>query len=305
MERMMRKDTDITTEILGMEINKKAKYRSETSRILSDFIKTPSAMIGLTLISLLLLVALTANFVASQGIDDQNLRKSLAAPSEEFPLGADEFGRDLLSRIIYGSRISLEVSILVTSISAITGVTLGALSGYFEGILDTIVQGAVDISWAFPTVLLAIFLVAILGPGLVSVMISVGLGYWGGFARVVRGQVLSLREREYVVASKALGANNFRVMFRHILPNCIAPVIVMATLMMADAILIEATLSFLGMGAQPPIPSWGSILAGGRQYLRLAPWVMIYPGLAIMLTVFGFNLLGDGLRDVLDPRLRR
>jgi peptide/nickel transport system permease protein len=305
MERMMRKDTDITTEILGMEINKKAKYRSETSRILSDFIKTPSAMIGITLISLLLLVALTANFVASQGIDDQNLRKSLAAPSEEFPLGADEFGRDLLSRIIYGSRISLEVSILVTSISAITGVTLGALSGYFEGILDTIVQGAVDISWAFPTVLLAIFLVAILGPGLVSVMISVGLGYWGGFARVVRGQVLSLREREYVVASKALGANNFRVMFRHILPNCIAPVIVMATLMMADAILIEATLSFLGMGAQPPIPSWGSILAGGRQYLRLAPWVMIYPGLAIMLTVFGFNLLGDGLRDVLDPRLRR
>jgi len=301
----MIKEPDKTIRNLGLETNiGETHFRQDKSRMWSRFFRTPSAVIGLTLISLLLLVALLANFIASQGSDDQNLRKSLDAPSSEFPLGADEFGRDLLSRIIYGSRISLEVSILVTSISALTGVTLGALSGYYGGILDTIVQGAVDISWAFPTILLAIFLVAILGPGLVSVMISVGLGYWGGFSRVVRGQVLSLREREFVIASRALGADNFRIMFRHILPNCIAPVIVMATLMMADAILIEATLSFLGMGAQPPIPSWGSILAGGRAYLRLAPWVMIYPGLTIMLTVLGFNLLGDGLRDVLDPRLR-
>ena len=266
--------------------------------------KSPSALIGLTIIILLVLIALMANFIAPQGIDDQNLRKGLFPPSSEFPLGTDELGRDLLSRIIYGSRISLEVAILVTFISAITGVSLGAIAGIYGGIIDTIIQGAVDISWAFPTVLLAIFLVAVLGPSLLSVMIAVGLGYWGGFARVVRGQILSLREQEFVIAAQALGSSRSRIMRFHLLPNCIAPVIVMATLMLADAILIEATLSFLGMGAQPPTPSWGSILSSGRAYLRLAPWVTLFPGLAIMLTVLGFNLLGDGLRDALDPKLR-
>jgi peptide/nickel transport system permease protein len=261
-------------------------------------------MIGLTLIVLLLFIALTANLIAPQGIDDQDLRKGLFPPSSQFLLGTDELGRDLLSRIIFGSRVSLEVSLLVTFISAITGVSLGAIAGFYGGRIDTIIQGAVDISWAFPTVLLAIFLVAILGPSLASVMLSVGLGYWGGFARVVRGQILSLREQEFVLAARALGSNKARIMFLHLLPNCIAPVIVMATLMLADAILIEATLSFLGLGAQPPTPSWGSILASGRAYLRLAPWVPFVPGLAIMFTVLGFNLLGDGLRDTLDPKLR-
>lgn len=261
-------------------------------------------MIGLVLVVLLLLTALTADLIAPQGIDEQDLRKGLLPPSREFPLGTDEFGRDLLSRIIHGSRVSLQVGILAMSISAVVGVSLGAIAGYFGGRLDYIVQGMVDISWAFPTVLLAIFLVAVLGPGLGSVMIAVGLGYWGGFTRVVRGQVLSLREWEFITAAHAMGATNLRIMSRHLLPNCLAPVIVMCTLMMADAILIEATLSFLGMGAQPPIPSWGSILAAGRSYIRLAPWVTIFPGIAIMLTVLGFNLLGDGLRDALDPRLK-
>jgi peptide/nickel transport system permease protein len=266
--------------------------------------KSPSAVIGIIIILLLVLTALLANFIAPQGIDDQNLRKGLLPPSNEFPLGTDDLGRDLLSRIIYGSRISLEVAILVTFISAIAGVSLGAIAGIYGGKIDTIIQGAVDISWAFPTVLLAIFLVAVLGPSLISVMIAVGLGYWGGFARVVRGQILSLREQEFVTAAQALGSSRSRIMFLHLLPNCIAPVIVMASVMLADAILIEATLSFLGMGAQPPTPSWGSILSSGRSYLRLAPWVTIFPGLAIMLTVLGFNLLGDGLRDALDPKLR-
>jgi peptide/nickel transport system permease protein len=268
------------------------------------FRKSPGGMMGLVLVVMLLLVALSADQLAPQGIDDQDLRKSLAAPSGHLPLGADEFGRDLLSRIIHGSRVSLQVGLLVTSISALTGVTLGALAGYYGGSIDYVVQGAVDISWAFPTVLLAIFLVAVLGPSLGSVMIAVGLGYWGGFARVVRGQFLSLREWEYVLAARCVGATNSRIILRHMLPNVVAPVIVMASLMMADAILIEATLSFLGMGAQPPTPSWGSILSGGRAYLRLAPWVTFYPGLAIMLTVLGFNMLGDGLRDALDPKLR-
>lgn len=266
--------------------------------------RSPGAMIGLVLIALLLLTSVGADFIAPQGIDDQDLRKGLWPPSREFPLGTDEFGRDMLSRIIHGSRVSLQVGIVATALSALVGVTLGVVAGYFGGILDHVVQGMVDVSWAFPTVLFALFLIAVLGPGLTNVMISVGLGYWGGYARVVRGQVLSLREWEYITAAHAIGASDLRIMLRHILPNVLAPVIIMSSLMMADAILIEATLSFLGMGAQPPIPSWGSILAGGRTYLRLAPWVTLFPGIAIMLTVLGFNLLGDGLRDALDPRLR-
>jgi peptide/nickel transport system permease protein len=266
--------------------------------------RSPGAMIGLVLIVLLLLTALTADFIASQGIDDQDLRKGLLAPGGEFPLGTDEFGRDMLSRIIHGSRVSLQVGIIATVISALIGISLGAIAGYFGGRIDYLIQGMVDVSWAFPTVLFALFLVAVLGRSLTNVMIAVGLGYWGGYARVVRGQVLSLREWEFVTAAHAIGASDLRIMFRHILPNILAPVIVWSTLMMADAILIEATLSFLGMGAQPPIPSWGSILAAGRAHMRLAPWETIFPGIAIMLTVLGFNLLGDGLRDALDPRLR-
>jgi peptide/nickel transport system permease protein len=266
--------------------------------------RSPGAMIGLVLIVLLLFTVLSADLIAPQGIDEQDLRKGLLSPGREFPLGTDEFGRDMLSRIIHGSRVSLQVGIIATALSAAVGISLGAIAGYFGGRIDHFIQGMVDISWAFPTVLMAIFLVAVLGPGLLNVMIAVGLVYWGGFARVIRGQVLSLREWEFVTAARAIGAHDMRIMFRHIVPNILAPVIVMSTLMMGDAILIEATLSFVGMGAQPPIPSWGSILAGGRTYLALAPWVTIFPGVAIMLTVLGFNLLGDGLRDALDPRLK-
>jgi len=261
-------------------------------------------MIGLALIVLLLLTALTADLIARQGIDDQDLRKGLLPPSREFPLGTDEFGRDLLSRIIHGSRVSLQVAIIATAISAVVGIALGAIAGYFGGRIGHLIQAMVDISWAFPTVLLALFLIAVLGASLTNLMIAVGLSYWGAFAALVRAQALALREREFITAARAIGARHPRIMFRHILPNVAAPVIVLATMMMADAILIEATLSFLGMGAQPPTPSWGSILASGRSYLRLAPWVTFFPGIAIMLTVLGFNLLGDGLRDALDPRLK-
>lgn len=262
------------------------------------------AMIGLIFIGLLVVTAVGADVIARQGIDEQDLRKGLLPPSQEFPLGTDEFGRDMLSRIIHGSRVSLQVGIIATGISALIGITLGAIAGYFGGRLDMIITGMIDISWAFPTVLVALFLVAILDPSLGSVMIAVGVSYWGGFARVVRGQALSLREWEFILASRSIGTSNFRILTRDIMPNLMAPVIVMITLFMADAILIEATLSFLGMGAQPPTPSWGSILAAGRSYMRLAPWATIFPGIAIMLTVLGFNLLGDGLRDALDPRLK-
>lgn len=266
--------------------------------------RSPGAMIGLTIIVLLIMTAIFADVIAPQGIDEQDLLKGLLPPGDGFLLGTDEFGRDLFSRIVYGSRVSLQVGIIATGISAFVGVSLGLLAGYFDGPFDHLIQGLIDISWAFPTVLMAIFLVGTFGPGLINVMIAVGLVYWGSFARIVRAQVLSLREWEYITATRAMGARDMRIILRHILPNVLAPVIVLATLMMGDAILIEATLSFLGMGAQPPVPSWGSILAGGRTYLRLAPWVSLFSGMAIMLTVLGFNLLGDGLRDSLDPRLR-
>ena len=262
------------------------------------------AMIGLVLIGALVLLALTADFIAPQGINEQDLRKGFLPPSSEFWLGTDEFGRDLFSRIIHGSRISLQVAIIATGFSAVIGIILGMIAGYMGGRVDSIIQGMIDISWAFPTILLALFLIAIIGPGLVNLMIAVGISYWGGFARVVRGQVLTLKEWEFVTAARSVGASDFRIMFRYILPNLLPPVIVMSTLMMADAILIESTLSFLGMGAPRPIPSWGSILASGRSHMRRALWVTVYPGIAIMLTVLGFNLLGDGLRDALDPRLR-
>jgi peptide/nickel transport system permease protein len=279
-------------------------FQRESESTWSRLRRSPSAMIGLALIALLVLTALAANLLAAQGIDEQSLREGLLPPGSAYVLGTDEFGRDLLSRIIHGSRISLQVAIIATVISAAVGVALGAVAGYFGGRIDYVVQAMIDISWAFPTVLLAIFLVAVLGAGLTNLMIAVGLSYWGGFAAMVRAQVLSLREWEFITAANAVGARHVRILFRHILPNILAPVIVMGTMMMADAILIEATLSFLGMGAQPPTPSWGSILASGRSYLRMAPWVTIFPGVAIMVTVLGFNLLGDGLRDALDPRLR-
>jgi peptide/nickel transport system permease protein len=266
--------------------------------------RSKSAMIGLVLIGIVILVAITADLITPQGINEQDLRKGFFPPSSEFWLGTDEFGRDLFSRIIHGSRISLQVGIIATGISAVIGIILGMIAGYVGGRVDSIIQGMIDISWAFPTVLLALFLIAIIGPGLTNLMIAVGISYWGGFARVVRGQVLSLKEWEFVTAARSVGASDLRIMFKYILPNLLPPVIVMSTLMMADAILIESTLSFLGMGAQPPIPSWGSILSSGRAHMRRALWVTVYPGIAIMLTVLGFNLLGDGLRDALDPRLR-
>ncbi len=266
--------------------------------------RAPLAMIGLAIVVVLVFTAVFADYIAPFGYADQDLMAAFEEPSKAHLFGTDEFGRDIFSRIIYGSRISLQVGFIAVGIAVFAGGFLGAIAGYYGGPLDHFIQGMIDVSWAFPTVLMAIFLVATLGPGLVNVMIAVGLVYWGGFARVVRGQVLSLREWEYVNATRAIGARDSRIILKHILPNVVAPVIVMATLMMGDAILIEATLSFLGMGAQPPTPSWGSILAGGRTYLRLAPWVSMFAGMAIMLTVLGFNLLGDGLRDALDPRLR-
>src|SRR5580765_6319080 len=232
----------------------------------------------------------------------QELALRLAPPSWGHPFGLDELGRDILARVLAGARISFFVGLTVVSVSAVVGTVLGAVAGYFGGVLDEVISRIVDTLLAFPGLLLAIALVAVLGPSLVNVLVALTIIGWVGYARLVRGQVLRAREFEYVQAARALGAGSGRVLWRHVIPTAIPAVVVQSTLGMAAAIIGEAALSFLGLGVQPPTPSWGKMLNGGRAHILDAPHLTIFPGLAIALLVLGFNFLGDGLRDRLDPR---
>jgi ABC-type dipeptide/oligopeptide/nickel transport system permease subunit len=262
-------------------------------------------MFGLVIILILCLVALLAPVLALHSYVQQDLLQSLDPPlTPGYPLGTDQFGRDVFSRLVWGSRVSLEVGLIVTSISMAVGLVIGCVSGYYGGAVDLVLANLTDLVWGFPLILVALLLVTVIGPGLQGAMIATGLVAWSGFARIVRGEVLALRERSFVVAARALGAGDLRIIFRHILPNIVGPVLVMASFIMAAAVLIEAALSFLGLGAQPPTPSWGAMLNDGRAYINRAYWLAVYPGVAIALLVLGFNLLGDGLRDVFDPRMR-
>ena len=270
-------------------------------RLLRNFAFTT----GLALTVALVVVALAAPLLAPYDPDIQDTSRRLEPPSREHILGLDDLGRDVLSRIIWGARVSLRVGFSVVAIASLIGVTLGAIAGYFGGWTDTIIMRMTDILLAFPGILLAIAMVAVLGPSLNNVVIALATIGWVGYARLVRGQVLKVREMEYVTAAKALGAKSPRVIVRHVLPNVINPVIVMATLGLAGAILSEAALSVLGLGVQPPTPSWGAMLTSGRRYLGLANHLAIYPGIAIMAAVMGLNFLGDGLIDALDPKYRK
>ncbi len=227
-----------------------------------------------------------------------------APPSLAHPFGTDDFGRDLLSRVMYGARVSVQVAFIAVGISASAGVTLGVTAGYLGGWVDEVIMRVMDVIFAFPAVLLAITVMAILGRGVENAMIAIAIVYAPIFARVTRGAVISVRDREFVTAARALGQTHTRIMWAHVLPNALGPIIVQTSLSLAFAILAEAALSFFGLGTQPPDPSWGRMLAEGRGFLGQAPWMGIFPGLAIMVSVLGFNLLGDGLRDVLDPRWR-
>jgi peptide/nickel transport system permease protein len=267
------------------------------------FVSHRLAVVGLALIALLILLAAFAAQVAPRDPIRQDLPSALAPPSRDFPLGADEFGRCILSRILYGARLSLVVGVLATAIGAVTGILLGLLAGYFAR-LDAPVMRAMDVLLAFPSILLAIAIVAALGPSLVNVMIAVGLRSIPSFARLTRSMVLSLKELEFVQGVHALGAGHGRVLFRHILPNSVSPLLVFSSMQVATSILLAAILSFLGLGVQPPTPEWGKMVSDGRAYLLDAPHVSLFPGIAIFLTVMGFNCLGDGLRDALDPRMR-
>ena len=267
--------------------------------------RAPLAMIGFTVVVVLVLTAIFADFIAPFGYADQDLMAAFEAPSRAHWFGTDEFGRDILSRIIFGSRISLQVGFIAVGISVFAGGFLGALAGFYGGRIDNTIMRAMDILLSIPSILLAIAIAASLGPGLFNLMIAVGISSTPNYARIVRGSVLSIRNQEFVEAAKAVGSSDLRIIMKHILPNCMAPIIVQATLGVAIAILTAAGLSFIGLGIQPPIPEWGAMLSGGREYIRDYAYMTVFPGLAIMITILALNFLGDGLRDALDPKLKR
>lgn len=271
-------------------------------RMLRAFAARPSAVVGAVIILLFTLIAVFAPLVSPYDPLKQNLPEMLQAPSLSHPLGTDSFGRDLLSRIVWGSRVSLRVGLLSVLLGSLIGIGLGLVSGYFGRTLDTVVMRVIDIGMAFPMLLLAISIVAFFGTGLTNLILAIGIANIPEFTRLTRGEVLRVRTVDYVVAGEALGAKSGRIMLRHILPNLTGTIVVMATLRISVAVLTESSLSFLGLGIPAPTPSWGVMLAEGQKLLILAPWASIFPGLAIALLVMGFNLMGDGLRDVYDPR---
>ena len=265
---------------------------------------SPLAALGLLILIILVFMALFAPLLAPYDPTAVRLAEGLSGPSITHPLGQDKLGRDILSRIIYGARISLYVGVFTVAFSALIGTMVGAVAGLLGGVVDEVVMRLIDILLAFPGILLAIAFMAVLGPSLNNIVIALTVLGWVGYARLVRGQVLALREFEFVQAARALGADTRRIITRHLVPNVLGPVIVQATFGMAGAIVAEAGLSFLGLGTQPPNPSWGSMLNDGREFLLISPHLTTFPGLAIMAVVLGLNFLGDGLRDILDPRGR-
>lgn len=261
------------------------------------------ALVGAGIVLLMFLMAAVASF---SGVDPAaiNVSQSLLPPSISHPFGTDDLGREVLVRMLYGARISLLVGFVAVGISTLIGIVLGSLAGYYGGWVDALVMRFVDIMLCFPTFFLILAVIAFLDPSIWNIMIVIGLTSWMGVARLIRAEFLSLRQRDFVLAAQALGATDLRLIFRHILPNAMSPVLVSATLGVAGAILTESALSFLGIGVQPPTPSWGNMLIVGKQTLGSAWWLSVFPGLAILITVLGYNLLGEGVRDALDPRLK-
>ena len=272
-------------------------------RAFRSLLRNNTAKLGFAIVVLNVTVAVCAPLITPYDPVSASLSEIVQPPSRSHLLGTDELGRDILTRIAYGSRISLTLGIISVGIALLGGVVLGTLGGYAGGWLDLTIMRLIDVILAFPPLLLAIVVISILGPGIRNAMIAVGIAQLPVYARLVRAEVLSNKAREFVVAARAIGASDLRIMAIHILPNCMAPIIVQSTLNIATAILSAAALGYLGLGAQPPTPEWGTMLTKGRLYLRVAPHVTTFPGLAIVITVLGFNLFGDGLRDALDPKM--
>lgn len=266
--------------------------------------KNKLAVFGAFIIIFFVLVAIIAPFIAPYGYDELHAGERLTGPSAQNWFGTDDLGRDIFTRIVYGARISLFVGFFSVTGALVMGTLLGVIAGFFGRWIDLLISRIFDVLLAFPSILLAIAIVAILGPSLQNALLAIAIINIPIFGRLVRSRVLSIREEEYILAAKALGMKNSRILFHHILPNSVAPIIVQATLSFGSAILEAAALGFLGLGAQPPTPEWGKMLSDARQYIQTAPWTVLFPGLSIMLVVLGFNLLGDGLRDALDPKMK-
>jgi len=269
--------------------------------ILKRFVRLRTASAGLAVLTAVLCLTILTLFLSPNGRGEVNLERSLRPPSLGHPFGTDPFGRDVFYRVFQGARLSLGVSFLARSISLLLGLVLGAAAGYFGGRLDSLLMRLADVTFAFPALLLLIAIMAVVSPGFVSLFVALGVVGWASVARLVRAQVLAAREREYVQAAKASGAGSTGVILRHILPQCLSPVLVIYTLGLGMTVMAEASLSFLGLGVQPPDPSWGRMISDGIGFMRTAPWLTFFPGLVLTLTVCAFNMVGDGLREALDP----
>jgi len=261
-------------------------------------------LFGIVVVGILTLMVLLAPVISPHDPVSINIEKALMAPSRAHIFGTDYLGRDLFSRIIYGGRISLSIGFIAIAIALIIGITIGSIAGYYGGIIDTILMRFVDIMLCFPSFFLILAVVAMLEPGIFNIMVIIGITGWMGVARLIRAEILSLKEREFILASRALGASDLRIIVRHLIPNAIAPVLVSAVLGVAGAVLLESSLSFLGLGVQPPTPSWGNILMEGKASLGVCWWPMLFPGIFILITVLGYNLLGEGLREYFEPKKR-
>lgn len=274
--------------------------------MIKEIFKNKQILFGIAVIIFMFTVAIFAPLLATHDPNELNLAADakLNPPSKEHWFGTDDLGRDIFSRLVYGARISLSVGFIAVAILLVIGITLGVFAGYYGGWIDSLIMRVIEVMMCFPQFYLILMILAFLGPSIVYVMIVIGLTSWMGLTRFVRAEFLSLREREYAIAAKALGASNLRIAFRHILPNALAPVFVSVTLSLGGAILVESSLSFLGLGVQIPTPSWGNMISTGRFYIDSAWWLTLFPGLAILITVLSFYLVGEGLRTILDPRLK-
>lgn len=287
----------------GIEVKKRGQFKEIWRRLK----KNRMAMIGLGIVIFLVLISLLADvlFDYNEIVIKQDTAIRLQSPSAEHWLGTDEFGRDILARLVHGSRVSLSVGVIAVSIALLIGGTLGAAAGFYGGTVDNVIMRFMDILLAVPSLLLSITIVSALGPSIFNLMLAIAVSSVPGYARIVRASVLTVKDQEFVEAARCIGANNFEIIASHIIPNCMAPIIVQVSLKVASAILSTSGLSFLGLGVKAPTPEWGAMLSGGRAYLRNAPHLTVFPGIAIIITILSLNLLGDGLRDALDPKLKK
>lgn len=303
-ERILMADSAVQ-ETVTAAVEEGSRRSGQFAELCRRFSRNKMGMVGLVILIVLILTAILAPVLAPEGYDQQTLSESLIAPCKEHPMGTDNLGRDILDRVIWGARYSLSVGVVSVSIAVVVGAVLGVIAGFYGGVTESVIMRVLDVFMGIPPILLALSVAAALGGGLMNLMIAVSISSVPSFARIVRASVMSIKDQEFVEAARCTGCGSFRIMFKYVFPNCLSPLIVQGTLGVASAILAASTMSFIGLGLQPPIPEWGAMLSVGRQFLRQAWWTCTFPGVMIALTVFALNVFGDGLRDALDPKMKR